>query len=1211
MQDIEDLYELSPMQQGMLFHTLYTPDSEIYFEQLLCTFCGKLIFSAFTQAWEQVIARHPVLRSSFYWEEIEKPLQMVSRKVKLPWVRLDWRNLTPDEQKKHLEDFLSSDRQQPFQLNVAPLMRFTIIQLGEETYQFIWSHHHILFDGWSMQIVLKEVLAFYEANQRGEDLRFPPTRPYGQYIQWLQGQDIEGAKKFWQKTLQGFAAPTSLGGNRDKGTYKGKEKYNEQHFQLSEMVTEKLQLAARSHHLTLNNLVQGAWGLLISRYSGERDVVFGGTVSGRLPTLEGVDSMVGLLINTLPIRVDVTGNQELLKWLQDLQIQGLEREQYGYCSLAEIQQMSNIPSGLSLFESILVFENYPLSSAQDSTKKTLEVSDISCFERTNYPLTVVINPRSQLSGRIIYDASCFAKETIARMIGHFQTLLVEMAASLESSYLESSYLQNSYSDNSNSENSNSENSNLQNSDLQNSNLQNFNLENSSLQNSNLQNFNLENSDLENSNSQNFNLENSSLEGFKLENSNLETSNLKKYISQLSLLSAEEESQLVLLENQQLENQQQTNSIRCNFTNYTQDSNTQDSNLTNYNPINYKCIHTLFEEQVEKNPDAIALVYDKQLYEKQHLTYRELNNRANQLAHYLQSLGVKPEVRVGICIERSLEMVVGILAILKAGGVYVPLDPAYPSERLALMIEDVQAPILLTQTHLQDRLPQDNQIVVNLDSDWEVFAEVIAKYPEENLLTQVAPENLAYIIYTSGSTGTPKGTEVPHRSILGFMFGVDYIHLDAKQIWLQHSSISWDALTLELWTPLLYGGICVLYPEKIPTPLSLSEIIQEQKINTLFLTTALFNLMIDTMPQGLSGVKQLLTGGESVSVPHLHHALKLLPETQIINGYGPSECTVFTCCYPIPPQLPENIHSIPIGKPIGDRTVYILDEDLHRVPIGVPGELYVGGASVARGYLNQSKLTREKFIPNPFIEGDTLYKTGDLVRRLVDGNLEFISRIDTQVKIRGFRIESAEIEAVLIQHPDIKQVVVIVREDEPGNKYLVAYLLSQDISQDNQPSPGVLRTFLKEKLPDYMIPAVFVFLSAFPLTPNGKINRRGLPAPDTSQRHLEIDFVAPSTSTEQELAAIWTEVLKLKQVGVHDNFFELGGHSLLATQVISRLREAFSVDFSVGYLFENPTIAQLAQKVTEEQFKQVENDALAEILGEVDGLSELEVKEQLL
>ncbi|WP_353929454.1 amino acid adenylation domain-containing protein [Okeanomitos corallinicola TIOX110] len=1073
MENIEDLYELSPMQQGMLFHTLYAPESEVYFEQLLCVISGELNVLAFQTAWEQVVARHSVLRSSFYWEEIEKPLQMVSKQVDLPWEKIDWRHLKSEEQKQQLEEFLVCDRQKGFALNQAPLMRFAIIQLTQQTYQFIWSHHHILFDGWSMQIILKEVLALYEAKQKGEDLRLAPVRPYREYIEWLQQQDIKKAQEFWQQTLQDFETPTLIG-NREQGTgNRIKEIYQEKRFQLSTKVTEKLQSAARQHHLTLNNLVQGAWSLLISRYSGEKDVVFGATVSGRPPVLEQIDSMVGLLINTIPNRVKIDNQTELLTWFKEIQNQALEQEQYSYFSLAEIQQMSDILPGMPLFESILVFENYPVDSQKQENQKTLEISNLSCFERTNYPLTIVINPGSKLGGRIVYNSSIFDEQTINRMIGHFQTLLTKISE-----------------------------------------------------------------------------------------------NLQQNISQLSLLSAEEEQELIVLENHQPSK-----------------------------AINYQCVHVLFAEQVEKTPDAIAVIY-----KQEQLTYQELNKRANQLAHYLKSLGVKPETKVGICIERSLEMVIGILAILKAGGAYVPLDPAYPSERLALMLEDVQTSILLTQTSLENKLPINNQTVVNIDQNWEI----ISQYPEENLPNEVSPENLAYIIYTSGSTGTPKGTEVPHRSFIGFMFGVDYIQLDEKQIWLQHSSISWDALTLELWPPLLYGGSCVLYPDRIPTPEGLVEIIQKYKVNTLFLTTALFNLLIDQIPQGLSEIKQLMFGGESISVNHLHRALAILPETQIIHAYGPSECTVFTCCYLIPKQIPENIKSIPIGKPIGDRNVYLLDTHLHRVPIGVPGELYVGGASVARGYLNQPKLTSEKFIANPFIQGDILYKTGDLVRRLPDGNLEFIGRIDTQVKVRGFRIELSEIEAVLIQHPDIKQVVVIAREDEPRKKLLVAYL----VTNNNSLTPSNLRNFLKQTLPDYMIPNAFVILEALPLTPNGKINRRVLPVPDHTQRNLEIDFVAPRTQIEQELTTIWSEVLNLKQIGINDNFFELGGHSLLATQVISRLKEVFNLDFYLRYLFENPTIAELAKKVTEQQLEQTENDELAKILAEVDQLSEEEVTQQL-
>ncbi len=1078
MKNIEDLYELSPMQQGMLFHTLYSPESEVYFEQLLCTLSGKLNISLFQQAWQKIVARHPVLRSSFYWSEIEKPLQMVSKQVELPWVIYDWQNKDNQQQQAELEQFLKSDRALGFELEQVPLMRFTLIQLDQDNYQFIWSHHHLLLDGWSMQIVLQEVFDLYEANNRGESLQLKPCLPYREYISWLQQQDSSQAQEFWQKKLQGFATPTPLITVKSQ---KSKVKSKELPFKLSLEVTDQLQSLAKKYHLTLNNLVQGAWGLLLSRYSGETDIVFGATVSGRPANFAKVESMVGLFINTLPIRLQVSSDAELLPWLKDLQSQQVEQEQYAYYSLAEIQNCSDIPADMSLFESILVFENYPVDSSKNDSKKTLNITDIRCFERTNYPLTVVVNPNRQLSGRIVYDTSRFDQETIERMIGHFQTLLIGIATSPG-----------------------------------------------------------------------------------------------QHLSQFSLLTPAEEQQLILEENR------------------------NDAQIKN---IDYQCIHRLFEQQVAKSPDAIALVY-----QNEQLTYRELNCRANQLAHYLQSLDIQLESKIGVCIERSPLMVTAILAILKAGGAYVPLDPTYPAERLALMIKDVQCPILLTQSNLSEQLPVNaSQQVIDLESEWSS----ITQHSPENHTTEVNPDNLAYIIYTSGSTGTPKGTEVPHRSFLGFMFGVDYINLDANQVWLQHSSISWDALTLELFPPLLHGSRCVLYPDNIPTPEGLSNIIQEQGVNILWLTCTLFNLMIDTMPEALLGVKQLITGGETLSVDHVRRALKLLPETQIVNGYGPSECTVFSCCYPLPQQLEEDITTIPIGKSIGDRKVYILDRNLkhnlQRVSIGIPGELYIGGASVARGYLNQPSLTREKFMANPFIAGDTLYKTGDLVRRLADGNLEFIGRIDNQVKIRGFRIELTEIETVLTQHSEIGQGIVTVREDQPGDKSLVAYI----IPNNSQLTSSKVRDFLREKLPNYMIPNAFIFLDTFPLSPNGKINRRGLPAPDSSQRNLAVEFVAPRTSTEQELATIWAEVLRLKQVGVYDNFFELGGHSLLATQVISRLKEAFAIDFPFRYFFANPTIDQLAKKVINQQIEQSENDAIAKILGEVDQLSEEEAAEQLL
>ena len=1068
MNNIEDIYELSPMQQGMLFHTLYAPESEVYFEQLLCILSGELNFTAFQQAWEQVVARHPVLRSSFYWEEIEKPLQMVSKQVDLPWEKLDWRNFTPDEQQQQLEDFLSSDRQKGFELDVAPLMRFTVTQLEDYTYQFIWSHHHILFDGWSMQIILKEVLVSYEAHQRGEHLRLLPSHPYREYIEWLQQQDIVQAKNFWQEALQGFEAPTPL--RVDKSTLdKSRQQptYDEKHFQLSQTVTEKLQYAARKHHLTLNNLVQGAWALLLSSYSGESDVVFGATVSGRPPTLAGVDSMVGLLINTLPVRVQITANAEFLPWLKQLQSQAFEQEQYAYYSLAEIQRLSDIPPGMPLFESLLVFENYPLDSAEQDTKKTLEISHLRCLERTNYPLTLVVNPESQLSGRIVYDTSRFEQETIARMIGHFQTLLASIVA-----------------------------------------------------------------------------------------------NPQPRVQELSLVSATEQHQLLAEWNN------------------TQSEYPQD-----------QCIDQLFEAQVERTPDAIALVF-----EKQQLTYQELNSRANQLAHYLRGLGVGTETLVGICVERSIEMVVGLLGILKAGGAYVPLDPTYPQERLALILSDAQLQVLLTSEKLIPILPKHNALVVLLDR----AGQAISQEKQYNVIKNTKPTNLAYILYTSGSTGQPKGVAVEHRSTVNFLHWAHEVYtLEQIAGVLASTSINFDLSVFELFVPLCWGGRVILAENALHLP-----ILADKNITLINTVPSVITelLRINGIPDR---VQIFNLAGEPLSHQLVQQLYQHHPSSQVFNLYGPTEATTYATFTLVQKG---GSKSPTIGRPLANTQIYILDSHLQPVPIGVVGELYIGGAGLARDYLHRPDLTSEKFIFNPFSNqlDARLYKTGDLARYLSDGNIEFLGRRYYQVKIRGFRIELLEIEAVLAQHPMVQETMVLVREYATEQR-LVAYV----VPQQEPPVPSTLRNFLKEKLPEYMIPVAFVFLEAFPLTPNGKRDRRALPTPDISQRSIEVDFVPPRTPTEHELASIWLEVLRLKQVGVQDNFFELGGHSLLGIEVISQLREAFSLDFPLRYLFENPTIAELAQKVIAQQIEQAENDALAQILEEVDQLSQAEVTQQLI
>jgi amino acid adenylation domain-containing protein/thioester reductase-like protein len=578
----------------------------------------------------------------------------------------------------------------------------------------------------------------------------------------------------------------------------------------------------------------------------------------------------------------------------------------------------------------------------------------------------------------------------------------------------------------------------------------------------------------------------------------------------------------------------------------------------------RCIHQLFEAQVQHQPDAVAVVFGEE-----QLTYRQLNRRANQLADYLQSLGVTPEGLVGLCVERSLDMVVGLLAILKAGGAYLPLDPEYPTERLQYMLQDAQVQVLLTQQHLVERLSDYQGQSICLDTDWSV----ISQCSPENPITAVETSHLAYVIYTSGSTGQPKGVMVSHQALLNLVFWHQQaFEVTAQDKATQLAGTAFDAAGWELWPYLSIGASIDLVPSDIRiSPENLQAWLTSQDITISFLPTPVAEQFLSLEWTETTPLRTVLTGGD-----RLHQYPSRSVPFQVVNNYGPTENTVVTTSGLVAPHQQTNQIPPSIGRPIANIQTYILDSHLQPVPIGVPGELYIGGAGLAQGYLNRPDLTQEKFISNPF-NPSKLYKTGDLVRYLPDGNIEFIGRIDNQVKIRGFRIELGEIETVLGQHRGIQAFCVIVREDTPGNKRLVAYIVPKP---QMIPSISQLRQFLKAQLPDYMVPSAFVVLESLPLTPNGKVNHRALPAPDFSAHGDH--YIAPSTITEAILAQIWSQVLTVKKVGIHNNFFELGGNSLLAARAIARMQDILEMDIPVRYLFEFPTIAQLAEQLDNTQ-----------------------------
>ena len=588
----------------------------------------------------------------------------------------------------------------------------------------------------------------------------------------------------------------------------------------------------------------------------------------------------------------------------------------------------------------------------------------------------------------------------------------------------------------------------------------------------------------------------------------------------------------------------------------------------------KCIQELFEAQVEKTPDAVAVIF-----EEQQLTYRELNQRANQLAHYLQKLGVGPEVLVGICMHRSLELIVGLLGILKAGCAYVPLDLGYPKERLSFMLTDAQAPVLLTQQELLGRLPHYDGHIVCLDRD----CETISTLPHTDPPCRTTGGKLACVIYTSGSTGKPKGVAIRQCGVIRLVCKPNYVELSPQETIGQVSNVAFDAATFEIWGALINGGsLAIITQDTVLTPEAFVAALERYRITCLFLTTALFNTVSLAMPEAFRGVRQLLFGGEACDPERVRAVLEAGAPENLIHVYGPTETTTFATFYPVK-GVRRGDRTIPIGRPIANTQIYILDRQLRPVPVGVVGELHIGGDGVTRGYLNRPELTKEKFIANPFSADprSRLYKTGDSARYLPDGNIEFLGRMDNQVKIRGYRIELGEIESVLDQHPAIQSSVVAVREDAPGDKQLVGYVVprtggSFDVVE--------ARKYLKEKLPEYMLPSAFVTLNELPLTPNGKIDRRAFPAPDQNRAAWKDVYHPPRTPIEETLAGIWAELLKLDKVGIHDNFFDLGGHSLLATQVISRMRNAFSIEVPLRQMFDAPTIAEMATIITENQAK---------------------------
>ena len=912
-QSIEDVYPLSPMQQGMLFSSVYAPDSGVYFTQVLCSLRGTLNVPALERAWVKILERHSILRTAFIWEGMDEPLQVVQRQVKLPMEQYDWTGISESECKRRLQVFLKEDRRRGFNLSKAPLMRFIMIRTGEDSYQFIWCYHHLLIDGWCHVIILREVFAYYEALCQGQPLELRHVRPYRDYIAWLQQQDHAAAGAYWRERLRGFTTPTPLGVDRPRRVQTPEPIYVHQEQLLGRELAEAVQQMGRRYRLTTNTIVQSAWALLLARYSRQPEVVYGVTVSGRPGELTGVEQMVGLFINTLPLRVRIDEQEEVKEWLRRLQAEQVEMRQYEYSALVEVQGWSEVEPGRPLFESVFAFDNYPVGSFSRQRVGSIEVGEAQQIEGEDGPLTVTFSLNTDLAVIISYDSSRFEAAVISRMIGHLRTLLEAM-----------------------------------------------------------------------------------------------TANPSARLSQLPLLTKAERSQLLV----------QFNNTAKEFP-------------------HYECLHHLFEAQAERTPDAPALCRDKTEW-----SYRELNERANQVAHYLRSLGVGPEVPVGLLLTRSIEMVAVLLGVLKAGGAYVPIDPEYPRERLSFMLKDAAVKVLLTESQFESVLAE--QVDVNIVV-LEAAKHEIEQQSVENPPLSAKSPHLAYIIYTSGSTGQPKGVMVTHDALVNYALAVAHqLPLQASDRILQFASVGFDVMVEELF-PTWVSGAAVVLPTVSAQELAsdLSRFIAQDQITGLELPTASWHAWV----RQLSGVSEgrppeclrfVIVGGERASMEDVQAWQRW--DAELIHVYGVTEATVTTTVHR-ETLVDSEGSEFPLGGPIANAELYVLDERLELVPVGVAGELYIGGVGLGRGYLHRPELTAERFVPHPFSKekGARLYRSGDLVRWREDGELEYVGRIDEQVKIRGYRVELGEIEAVLREHASVNEALVLVHEDH-NEKELVAYVV---------------------------------------------------------------------------------------------------------------------------------------------------------------------------
>ncbi len=1066
-------FPLSYAQERMWFNHQWAPDSPLYNEVMVMHITGPLQVKTLEQNMTEIVRRHEILRTSFQ-QQNGKLVQVVMppEPVNIHWIALAEVNAA--ERENIIQAEIDGEAQQPFELDQLPLFRMRLLQLGTDDFGLIFVIHHIIFDGWSVGVLLSELSSFHEAYNAQQPS--PPVEPvlqYGDYAVWqrtaAQQEPHASHLTYWEEQLAD--APSYLDLPVDRPRPSIQRNWGETlSFALPKSLARALQELSRQQNATLFMTLLTAFKVLLYRYSGQEDLVVGTPVANR--TRRELEGMLGVFTNTLALRTQLTEQSSFLDLLA--QVRRTTLDSFDHQELPFELLVKKLQPARDLSRTPIIQVMFDLQKAPVFPAKSVEL--LIKFEKVHthtakFDLSLLmIESETGLGGAIEYNTDLYERMTIERMIGHFQSLLTTIVVNPTAS-----------------------------------------------------------------------------------------------IASLPLLTEPERVQLLVIWNQ---------------TEFA------------FPEATGRCMHHLVEAQAERNPAAVAVIF-----ENQQLSYRVLNQRANQLGRYLQAIGIGPGSIVGICLERSIEMIVGVLAVQKAGGAYLPLKSDYPQKRINFICQDANLALILTQQHLVDLVASASVPCFCLDTKWSMVA---AQNPQ-NIEADTSPDNLAYIIYTSGSTGLPKGVMLAHRGLCNMVeANRRWFDVQPESNMLQFSSFVFDGWVYEVFVALTAGAtLCMGTQTSVQPGPELSHFMQRLAITHAILPPAVLAV---TPNESLPTLKALISSGESCSIQVME---RWGQGRRFINGYGPTENTVCTTLH----ECKLDGMKPPIGRPLANCQIYLLDKQLQPVPIGIPGELYIGGANLAQGYLNRPELTAERFIPNPFRNklGDRLYRSGDLARYLPNGDIEFIGRVDNQVKIRGFRIELGEIEATLLTHPHIQENVVLVRETEMSRIRLVAYIvpvLGQGITESE------VHSYLADKLPEYMVPNAYIFLADFPLTTSGKIDHRALPVPDLFDRSTIESYTAPRDVVEELLAEIWGHCLVIKQPGIHDNFFQLGGHSLLVTQVLVQIDEIFHVQLPVKVFFESPTISDLAQTLRQHEKQPGQIDTIAKIRKQVSRMSPADIQKKL-